>query len=77
MIYPVRIKYYFTTDYMPEDELKIELAMIKGKLPSLKCNICGGPVTMEKGYISHAFSYGFDDTNYCSKKCFKRIKNDD
>jgi hypothetical protein len=74
MIYPVRIKYYFSLNVFPKYDLKIELAMIKEKLPSLKCNICGGPVTMEKGYISHAFNYGFDDTNYCSKKCFNKDK---
>jgi hypothetical protein len=72
MIYPVRIKDYFTPDHIPEDELKIELAMIKERLPALKCNICGNPITMEKGYISHAFNYGYDDTNYCSKKCFRQ-----
>lgn len=66
MIYPVRIRTWFVNKKSPFHE---DLKYLKRKLPELKCMVCGNPITLNLGYVSYGFAYGYQDDNYCSKKC--------
>ena len=56
MIYPVPIKYWFSNKNSPFHE---DYELVKRKLPKLKCVNCGGKITLETGYVSHGFAYGY------------------
>jgi hypothetical protein len=82
-IYPVRCKTWFVyrkvyNDPDAKKDIALQRSIIKGVLQNkrLKCSTCGKPVTnYDTAYVSHAFVYGFDDTNFCNKKCYDKRFN--
>ena len=70
MIYPVPIKYWFSNKNSPFHE---DYELIKRKLPGLRCKNCGGKITLNTGYVSHGFAYGYQDDNYCTLRCMKEF----
>jgi len=78
-IYPVRAKTWFVAhkEYEPEckRDIKFERDLIKSAIKNgcLTCITCGKKIKdYKKCYISHAFAYGYGDTNYCDKECFSK-----
>lgn len=73
MIYKVKIKDWYCN---LESEFYKELDNLKEMLPKMKCIKCGGPITLENGWVDHSVTFQgyFDDMAVCSDECYKNIK---
>lgn len=66
MIYPVKIRENYEKGPFAE-----EAKTLRDMLPSLKCSVCKGPVTWQRGYVMHSITFGGPDGSYCCKKCLE------
>ena len=65
-IYQVPIEEWFCDEESPFNN---ELCVVEAALNSgATCKKCGGVVTMQTGYCSHAIAHGFDEM-YCCAEC--------
>jgi len=66
-IYSVPIKEWFLDEESPFNK---ELVHLRQILPHIKCSKCGGKVTEEKGWVSHAITWcDFEEQTFCSQEC--------
>ena len=66
-IYPVPINKWFIKGHAFYEHRKDVELMLK----HCKCKKCGGPVTMEKGWIYHAAPWGYAwGEAWCSDDCY-------
>lgn len=80
-LYPVRAYTWFSqnkeySNVMNKD-LKLQREAIKDAIKegAIICNSCGNKIkNFNQCFVSHAFAYGFTDTNYCNEKCYRSNK---